>query len=62
MSDPENNPSDFIQMAFTGEGDLTEEEKQYAKDMAAAFEGEVLDIYWSVQQESVASQDSPEGL
>lgn len=56
MPDPENNPSDFIKMAFTGDGELTPEEERYAQDMARAFEGEILDIFWRVKQEEGGSK------
>lgn len=52
MSDPEFDPTAFLKVAFSGEGDLTPEEEELAKSVTADLEEQLLDILFRVRKET----------
>lgn len=55
MSDPEFDPTAFLKVAFSGEGDLTPEEEALAKSVTADLEEQLLDILFRVRKETEGS-------
>lgn len=59
MSDPEFDPTAFLKVAFSGEGDLTPEEEALAKSVTADLEEQLLDILFRVRKETEGSEQLP---
>lgn len=57
MTDPDFDPTAFLRVAFSGEGDLTTEEEALAKSITADLEGQLLDILFNVRKEAEGLQD-----